>query len=60
MGLKAVFQTLGDMLFPPRCLFCEEPIYPGWEICDSCEKAVVVSSVIRRMKLGPTGDTVGC
>lgn len=60
MGLKAIFQTLGDMLFPPRCLFCEEPIYPGWEICDSCEKAVAVSSVIRRMKLGPTGDTVGC
>lgn len=60
MGLKAVFQTLGDMLFPPRCLFCDALIYPGWEICEACENDIAASPAIRRMKSGPSGDTVWC
>ena len=60
MGLKAVFQTLGDMLFPPRCLFCDELIYPGWEICEACENEIAASPAIRRMKPGVSGETVWC
>ena len=60
MGLKAVFQTLGDMLFPPRCLFCDALVYPGWEICETCEKDISASLAIRRMKPDASGDTVWC
>lgn len=60
MERRTALQLLVDMLFPPRCVFCDDAIYPNRGVCNHCAKDVQVSHTIRRMKAGEGGDTVCC
>ena len=49
-----------DLLFPPRCVFCESIIAPGTKICRSCARTVVPVETVRRMNLPAAGKNIPC
>lgn len=43
--MKNVLAALGNLLFPPRCMFCRRIINSGW-ICRECEDKLPLAGVI--------------
>lgn len=57
---ERIFRFLADLLFPPRCVFCNGIIPPGTQVCGNCEKAVLPEGTIRLLQLHSPDSVVPC
>lgn len=49
-----------DLLFPPRCIFCNEIIAPGTKICQKCAKEILPSGTVRCVPISVHNRKISC
>lgn len=51
---------LMDLLFPPHCIFCNQVVPAGLQICESCHKGIKQINSVKRINLPDCGKTISC
>ncbi len=60
MEIKALCSALIDLIFPPRCIFCDTVIPSGDRSCGHCEENIRRSGSVKYMNVPETGKTIRC
>lgn len=60
MECKRAIIFLLDLLFPPRCVFCDRIIPPGHTICEKCSKNIIPLYNVVRINVSPLGKNIPC
>ncbi|XOQ44394.1 MAG: Phosphoribosyl transferase domain protein [Clostridium sp.] len=60
MALKKFLLFFLELLFPPRCIFCDSVIAPGTKICKECADTILPIDEIRCMNLPNFGQNIPC
>lgn len=60
MKNKGIFAALLDMIFPPRCVFCNEILLPGAKVCKKCAKEIIQINHVKCIVLPASGKAISC
>lgn len=60
MKLSRAVSVFADLLFPPRCIFCEQIVAPGCKICEKCAEEIVPVNNSECINISLFGKNVPC